>query len=106
MKKTLVKIHNIPAGIFIEENPQHYTFKYFDDYLGPAISLTIPVTQSKYEYYSFPAFFDGLLPEGIQLEAILKAYKVDKNDYFQQLIITGSDLVGAVTVESMDLNHV
>lgn len=106
MKKALIKIHNIPAGIFIEENLQHYIFKYFDGYSGPAISLTVPLTQSKHEYYSFPAFFDGLLPEGIQLEAVLKAHKVDKHDYFQQLIIVGSDLVGAVTVESMALNDV
>ncbi len=104
MKKALIKIHNIPAGIFIEENSQLYFFEYFDDYTGPAISLTIPITQSQYKYYRFPPFFDGLLPEGIQLEAVLKAHKIDKHDYFQQLIITGSDLVGAVTVENMGLN--
>jgi len=61
----------------------------------------MPVTKRKYEYASFPPFFDGLLPEGIQLEVVLKRHKIDKYDYFEQLLITGSDLVGAVTLENM-----
>ncbi len=101
MKKALVKIHNIAVGVFVEENPQHYIFQYNDHYTGQPISLTMPVTKKEYEYASFPPFFDGLLPEGIQLEAILKRHKIDKYDYFEQLLITGSDLVGAVTVENM-----
>ena len=46
-----------------------------------------------------PLFFEGLLPEGIMLEGLLKIGKIDKNDFFAQLIATGNDLVGAVTVK-------
>jgi serine/threonine-protein kinase HipA len=60
----------------------------------------MPVKNEEYFFDSFPPFFDGLLPEGIMLEGLLKTYKIDKTDYFQQLIITGKDLVGAVTFES------
>ncbi|RYW70038.1 toxin HipA, partial [Legionella pneumophila] len=42
-----------------------------------------------------------LLPEGIMLEALLRKYKIDKNDYFGQLIIVGQDVVGAVTIEEI-----
>ncbi len=46
----------------------------------------------------FPPFFDGLLPEGILLEGLLKQRKIDKYDYFSQIVAVGNDLVGAVTV--------
>jgi len=102
MRKALIKIHNIKAGI-LEESQTHYIFQYDLDYDGPPISLTMPVRDDAYEFESFPAFFDGLLPEGIQLEGLLKIYKIDKQDYFSQLLVTGLDLVGAVTIEKINL---
>ena len=47
-------------------------------------------------------FFEGLLPEGIMLEGLLRYAKIDKNDYFSQLIQVGHDLVGNVTVEAAE----
>ena len=101
MRKALIKIHNVIAGI-LEENQTRYTFQYILDYDGPPISLTMPVRDDAYEFESFPPFFDGLLPEGIQLEGLLKIYKIDKKDYFEQLLVTGLDLVGAVTIEKIN----
>ncbi len=101
MKKALIKIHNIKAGIFVEESLERYVFQYDEEYEGPPISLTMPVRNEAYEFKHFPPFFDGLLPEGIQLEGLLKRYKIDQNDYFQQLVVTGQDLVGAVTLENI-----
>ncbi|WP_235893039.1 HipA N-terminal domain-containing protein, partial [Flavobacterium franklandianum] len=43
-----------------------------------------------------------LLPEGVMLEGLLRIVKIDKKDYFSQLIATGNDLVGAVTVKLME----
>ena len=60
------------------------------------------LNHKKYGYKSFPPFFEGLLPEGVMLEGLLKIAKIDKKDYFSQLIATGNDLVGAVTVKSME----
>jgi serine/threonine-protein kinase HipA len=55
----------------------------------------------EFNFNSFPPFFDGLLPEGIQLDGLLRFKKIDKYDYFSQLIAAGADLVGAVSVEEM-----
>ncbi len=38
------------------------------------------------------------MPEGIQLESLLRRRKIDKTDYFSQLLAVGSDMVGSVTV--------
>ncbi len=100
MRKALVKIHDTKAGILTEENPKHYTFQYDLEYNGSPISLTMPVRSEAYVYEQFPPFFDGLLPEGTQLEGLLKKYKIDKKDYLTQLLVTGQDLVGAVTIEN------
>ena len=75
-----------------------FRFTYSSEYKGPPISLTMPVRNEEYEFDSFPPFFDGLLPEGFQLEALLRHKKLDRNDRFGQLLLVGSDTVGAVTV--------
>ena len=92
---------NIDAG-FLTESENEYFFQYLPEYRGEAISLTMPVRLDPYCFKKFPAFFDGLLPEGIQLEGLLKTRKIDKHDYFSQLIAIGEDLVGAVTVLPVD----
>lgn len=62
----------------------------------------MPTSHKKYCYKSFPPFFEGVLPEGVMLEGLLRIVKIDKKDYFSQLIATGNDLVGAVTVKLME----
>ena len=39
------------------------------------------------------------LPEGPQLEALLRMHKIDRSDTFRQLVIVGADLVGSLTVK-------
>ena len=78
---------------------REYHFKYHDTYEGPPVSLTMPLNKREFLFATFPPFFDGLLPEGIQLEGLLKIRKINADDYFSQLIAVGSDLVGAVTVK-------
>ncbi|WP_242204216.1 HipA N-terminal domain-containing protein [Aestuariivivens insulae] len=102
MRKAVVMVHGHRAGVLTEVSPSEYTFEYDDNYDGAAISLTMPTNHKTYGYNSFPPFFEGLLPEGVMLEGLLKIAKIDKNDYFSQLIATGSDLVGAVTVKLLD----
>lgn len=96
-----VKVFNnkIFAGYlkFIFDN--QYIFEYEDDYKGAPISLTMPITKKKYEFNNFPPFFDGLLPEGMQLEGLLKIAKLDRDDYMGQLLQVGRDLVGSITIE-------
>ena len=58
----------------------------------------MPVRKAAYSFDVFPPFFDGLLLEGFQLEALLRQKKLDRNDRFGQLLVIGSETVGAVTV--------
>jgi serine/threonine-protein kinase HipA len=61
----------------------------------------MPLNQRIYTFDRFPPFFDGLLPEGIQLEGLLKIRKIDKNDFFSQLLAVGEDMVGVITVKEI-----
>jgi len=102
MRKALIKVNNIPAAFFIENSyGTDYQLKYLSDYQGQPVSLTMPLQQKIYRFDNFPAFFDGLLPEGPQLENLLKLKKINRYDYFSQLMCVGQDMVGAVTAEEM-----
>lgn len=102
MRRAIVMVHENRAGVLTEVSPAEYYFEYDENYEGEAVSLTMPLNHKKYGYKSFPPFFEGLLPEGVMLEGLLKIAKIDKKDYFSQLIATGNDLVGSVTVKSME----
>lgn len=88
------------AGILTETDEKHYTFDYDPAYAGPPVSLTMPIVITHYEFHTFPSFFDGLLPEGVMLDALLKQAKLDRHDYFCQLITVGEDVVGAVSLKA------
>lgn len=102
MRKAAVFFDNTLAGYLTETDQKKYLFDYLDDYQSGAISLTMPVNKRKFQFETFPAFFDGLLPEGQQLEGLLRQNKIDRNDNFSQLLAVGEDLVGAVSVKPMD----
>ena len=102
MRRAKVFMHNTFAGILEEiTKGQMYRFIYDDKYQGRPISLTMPLSNKIYEFAQFPPFFDGVLPEGLQLEGLLRQRKIDKDDLFSQLIAVGKDLVGAVTIEEL-----
>lgn len=101
MKRARVFFDGLPAGVLREEQGRTL-FEYFPDYKGPSISRTMPREKGHFEFQDFPPFFDGLLPEGVNLEIFLKKTKIDRHDYFSQLLAVGHDLVGAVTVEKWD----
>jgi len=101
MRKAKVLIDNKVAGILTETDTQ-YCFQYLPEYNGEAISLTMAVRSEPYCFTFFPPFFDGLLPEGIQLEGLLRTRKIDKHDYFSQLLAVGEDVVGAITIIPAD----
>ncbi len=102
MRTADVFVKNIHAGTFTELIlGKKYYFEYLKGYSGPPVSLTMPLNQSIYNFDSFPPFFDGLLPEGYQLEGLLKYSKVDRNDSFSQLMMVCDDLVGYVTLKEI-----
>jgi serine/threonine-protein kinase HipA len=100
MRKANIYLNGNHAGVLEEqEYLKKYLFTYDNDYKGNHISVTMPVQKEPYIYNGFPPFFDGLLPEGVLLEGLLKQKKIDKNDFFSQLIVIGNDTVGAVTIQ-------
>lgn len=101
-RKAKVFVSDIEAGTLYElEFASSYRFSYLANYTGLPVSLTMPTSQRIYEFKTFPPFFDGLLPEGYQLEGLLKNGKIDRNDLFSQLLAVGDDLVGNVTVKEV-----
>lgn len=102
MKKAKVFVNRQLAGELHElQRGKRYQFIYIDGYKGGSVSLTMPTSQSLYEFDRFPPFFDGVLPEGPMLEGLLRGRKLDRDDLMGQLIAVGGDLVGNVTVKAL-----
>jgi serine/threonine-protein kinase HipA len=100
MKKAQVFNFGELCGYLEEiQRSKEYRFTYLENYQGIPISLTMPIGKKVYLYNEFPPFFDGLLPEGFNLNALCRQLKIDKDDSFQQLLVVGKDVVGSVTVE-------
>jgi serine/threonine-protein kinase HipA len=102
MRKAEIYQQEALAGILEELHGGHWRFRYADGYAGEPVSLTLPLAQLVHEFDRFPPVFEGLLPEGIQLEALLRRYKLDHADLFGQLIVVGQDLVGSLTVREVE----
>ena len=101
MRKAEVYQQGVLAGMLEELDAGRWRFTYSDDYSGEPVSQTMPVSQPVHEFNRFPSAFEGLLPEGIQLEAMLRRFKLDRTDLFGQLVVAGQDLVGALTVKEI-----
>lgn len=102
MRSAKILVNGQEAGILTElDFGKKYNFEYIDDYSDTPVSLTLPVRKTVYEFDTFPPFFDGLLPEGYQLEGLLKFGKIDRNDFFSQLVAVGDDLVGNTSVKEI-----
>lgn len=86
------------AGHVGELQGGEWSFTYEDGYKGPPVSLSLPVRAKAYSFRDFPPFLDGLLPEGYQLEALLRLLKIDRRDRYRQLLAVGQDMVGSLKV--------
>ena len=101
MRKAAIFQQAILAGIFEELPGGTWRFTYEPGYVKKPVSLTMPVTPAAYDFDHFPPWLEGLLPEGEQLEAMLRRCKIDRKDFFRQLVVTGQDLVGSLTVREI-----
>lgn len=101
MKKAEVYQQAVLAGVLEELDGGRWRFMYADGYSGDPVSLTMPTAQAVYQFDRFPPAFEGLLPEGSQLEAMLRRYKLDRADLFGQLMVVGQDLVGSLTLKEV-----
>ena len=102
MRLANVFVHGLAAATLAEQEGG-FALSYRTGYEGAPVSLALPLRAEAYRFESFPAFFDGLLPEGWQLEALLRSAKLDRDDLFGQLLSVGEDPVGAVTVVEAEL---
>jgi serine/threonine-protein kinase HipA len=93
-----IYVNGIKAGI-LHSQDDIFSFQYDVTYKDSPISLTMPLQAEAYVFKIFPPFFDGLLPEGGQLDGLLRIHKLDRTDYMGQLLAVGSDLVGNITVK-------
>jgi len=104
MRKAKVYMQGVFAGVLTEEvKNSKYKFEYASSYKGEPVSNMMPVEDKVFIYNEFPPFFEGLLPEGILLEGLLKIRKIDRTDDFSQLLAVGEDMVGAVTVKPYEV---
>lgn len=101
MKSAQIIQHGIPAGLLTELPDGTWRVSYLPSYSGPAMSLSLPRSSEPWIFSSFPPMFEGLLPEGPQLEALLRLHKIDRHDYYSQLMVVGGDLVGSLTFKKI-----
>ncbi len=103
MRRSEVFVNNISAGYFEEKQKgEEYVFVYHKSYSGEPVSLTMPLKEKIFNSKNIFPFFEGLLPEGPQLESLLRIMKIDRDDLFSQLISVGRDTVGAVTIKEIE----
>ena len=87
----------------LRRREDHIEFSYLPDYLsmgGRAAAVTLPLREEPYRAPGgmVPAFFTGLLPEGVRLQAVIEAVNTSPDDELSLLLAVGGDTVGAVTV--------
>ena len=87
----------------LRRREEHLEFSYLPDYLsmgGRAAAVTLPLREEPYRSPGgmVPAFFAGLLPEGVRLQAVIEAVNTSPYDELSLLLAVGGDTVGAVTV--------
>ena len=99
MKRAVIFVNGVKAAELIEYDLKSYEIKYLESYKGNPISLTLPVQAGSFTFKNFPPYFEGVLPEGSMLEALLKTKKINRDDMFSQLMAVGEDLVGHATVK-------
>lgn len=99
MRAARIFQHKQLAGMLEMGDDGACRFTYEAGYRGEPVSLTMPVNRRVWDFPGFPAPFEGLLPEGIQLDALLRQRKLDRTDLFGQLLAVGGDVVGSLRIE-------
>ena len=95
------------AGILTQVDSSHYEFEYVDSWVAdstkPAISLTFPKIEKKYQADHLFPFFFNMLSEGVNRKLQSRLLRIDEKDHFGLLLATSSnDSIGAVSVVPID----
>lgn len=89
MRQAVVKVYDTEAGILTETDEHRYRFVYHTGYSGTPVSLTMPITEEIFEYDTFPPFSMVFCPKVGNWKVLLRFRKIDRHDYFSQLIAIG-----------------
>ncbi|MEM9329295.1 MAG: HipA N-terminal domain-containing protein [Bacteroidota bacterium] len=103
MRSALVTWNNELAGTLTESDDRTYAFVYDDSWFydpkKPAISLTLPKAQQRYESKLLFPFFFNMLSEGVNRQLQSRTLQLDENDHFGLLLaISQNDGIGAVSI--------
>ncbi|MGX1812047.1 type II toxin-antitoxin system HipA family toxin [Nocardia sp. NPDC055321] len=85
-----------------------YDADYLNDPAAPPVAFTLPKQNRRFRATggSVPAFFAGLLPEGLRLTAITTATRTSEDDHLSLLLAVGADTIGDVRVLPTGANPV
>lgn len=98
MRTAHIWVGSEEAGVLEEQEAGGFRFTYHDNYQGPRAFLGMPLKQRRFEWKGFPPEFDGLIPEGVLLEQLLRTHKLERSDRMGLLLAIGSDTVGWVSI--------
>lgn len=107
MRKCLVLVHGVPAGVLTETDPPtEYVFEYSDDYISHAnapVCLAMPLRSEPYHSTVLFPFFFNMLSEGENRALQSSMHHLDPTDDFGILLATAQyDTPGAVTVSPLN----
>lgn len=92
-----VYLQNEYVGDLIEKNGKNLGFVYTESARIP-ISLSMPLSETKYHNPIVKPYFENLLPEGELLKLIASSYHVSPNNPFSLLQAIGEDCAGAINL--------
>jgi HipA-like protein len=103
MRKAEVFFKGEVAGVLIQHNEGHFSFKYDDMWTEESnrksISFTLPISIKEHHSPYLFSFFYNMLPEGANRRMICDKMRIDEKDNFGILLHTARfDTIGAVTI--------
>ena len=100
MRKGIVYLYDMRAGVISEDSNGIFRFEYDKDYAlrkdALPISNTMPITEMPYESDRLFPFFDGLIPEGWLLDVALRNTDISVLDRMSLLLLCCKDCIGRV----------
>ena len=94
-RRVEVWLYGEPVGE-LRQDIDGYEFSYRADYIGPPLSLSLPVRVGRFRSQTLPPFFSSLAPEGWLKKRYSQLQQRDEHDLLGMLIDNGKNLIGAV----------
>ncbi len=96
-----VRWGDVIAGLLTLDDHGAMSFRYADEWLvnsdAPSLSFSLPKRPEPFQERECRAFFDGLLPEGPQRDAVASTLGVSPGNPFALLEQLGGEVAGALT---------